>query len=164
MEVKKINQIKKKEIINYETGELLIEEKDTSYSFEREPDYIKIYLQDIIKLNNLPKSLNNILNSILKRTDYDNEIILIADKKKKILKELNIKAITLDVAITSLTKKKILIRRGRGVYILNPHYFGRGKWKDIQALRMTITYDKNKGRTIELEQDYQKKINFNEQK
>ncbi len=83
MEVKKINQIKKKEIINYETGELLIEEKDTSYSFEREPDYIKIYLQDIIKLNNLPKSLNNILNSILKRTDYDNEIILIADKKKK---------------------------------------------------------------------------------
>jgi hypothetical protein len=31
-----------------------------------------------------------------------------------------------------------LIKRDRGLYLLNPHYFGRGDWKDIARIRYEI--------------------------
>lgn len=43
--------------------------------------------------------------------------------------------------ITDLHKQKFLIRKNRGVYILNPYIFGKGNWGDIYNLRKELELD-----------------------
>ena len=54
--------------------------------------------------------------------------------------------------ITKLVKKDILIRIDTGVYILNPIFYGKGKWKDILNLRekleIQIIYEENQYKII----------------
>lgn len=149
--------------VNTETGEVnqVVNVKESFVS--REPDYIKLYIEDLTKLNDLPKSTNDLLYSLLKRMNYDNEIILVVHNKKRIAKELNLKLNTIDQNLMKLTDKGILSRVATGVYIANPYIFGRGKWEDIRELRMKITYT-SKGRAIIGEVDRQTNFEFPEDK
>ena len=147
MEKKKVIRESIENTIDNNTGEV-IEQKTTKESYvEREPDYVKLYLQDIAKLNGLSNADSSFMNSILKRMDYDNEILLVSHTKKKISAEINVKIKTIDKAISVLVKKKILFRIDRGVYRFNPYLFGRGKWKDIKAIRLEVTYS-SKGKEL----------------
>lgn len=137
---KKISQELKREFVNSSTGEITHQITETSSYVEREPDYVKIYIQDILKLKDLPKSSNSILLSILKRMGYNHQITLIAPIKRQIAEELSVELVTISKAIESFCKKDILIRQDRGLYIVNPYFFGRGKWEDIKKIRMTIEY------------------------
>jgi DNA-binding GntR family transcriptional regulator len=92
-------------------------------------------------LKDIQKAGNEVLFSILKRIDYSNEIFLFAPVKRKIAEELNLKEVTVSKAIEELCKKEIIIRKERGVYVVNPFYFGRGKWENIKKIRMEIGYD-----------------------
>jgi len=141
-------------VVNHETGEVTETKNLKERVVSREPDYIKLYIADLIKLNDLPKSTNDILYNILKRMNYDNEIVLVYHNKTKIAKELNIKLNTIDQNLMKLTNKGILTRVGRGVYVANPYIFGRGKWEDIRELRMKVAYNKE-GRFITGEVDRQ---------
>lgn len=151
-------------------GVILESVKNTVSYVDREPDYVKLYLADIMRLNDLPKSSNNILFAILRRMDYDNEVVLISHKKKQLSEELNISEETVKKAIELFVEKSILIRSGRGVYIINPFFVGRGKWEEIRKIRLTIDYSPS-GRMIlktqfsrnEIEQFEEQKIsNYSE--
>jgi hypothetical protein len=111
----------------------------------REPQYIKLYLQDIIYLNDLPKWLSQVLYSLLKLLNYDNEIYLNAELRKRISEELEIKPQTLNDAILKLNKSKILVKIGSGTYIANPMLFGKGEWLGIRTIRLKVEYDFNLG-------------------
>ena len=107
----------------------------------KEPQYIKLYLQDVMYLKDLPKWSNQILYCLLKIMNYENKIFLNAELKKEIAEQLNIKAQTINDAITSFTKSKILIRFGSSSYIANPMLFGKGEWLGIRKIRLTVEYD-----------------------
>ena len=47
-----------------------------------------------------------------------------------------------------MVDKHILIRKDRGVFLANPNIFGKGNWKDIEQLRLLLTYD-SKGKNVE---------------
>ena len=153
-----------KEIIDHETGEVKSTMKLTSIKHEAEPSYIKLYLSDICKLNDIPKTGNDVLNELLPLVNYDNEIILNSTLKKRIYEKIGIKKGSLDNNIYKLTKQGILSRVGSGTYMLNPSIFGRGKWQDIKKLRITWEYS-SKGReqlAVETDEREQLEMDFSE--
>ena len=155
-----------KETKDHHTGEIKSSTRFTSIKHEAEPSYIKLYLSDICKLNDIPKTGNDVLNELLPLVNYDNEIILNSTLKKRIYEKIGIKKGSLDNNIYKLTKQGVLKRVGSGTYMLNPLIFGRGKWQDIKALRITWEYTDKGREQIQLETDThtQTRMDFNELK
>ena len=56
-----INQIVENKVINSNTGEVEITETRTNLTVSKEPNYIKIYLDDIVYFSQLPSSSSGIL-------------------------------------------------------------------------------------------------------
>lgn len=146
-EKKRISQEIVSQIVNGSTGEVEQEVKHQVSYVEREPDYVKLYINDIFRLTDIPKSSNDIMLSVLKRMTYNNDIALFAPVKREIANELGLKEITISKAIELFVKKSIILRKDRGLYVINPYFFGRGKWEDIKKIRLQIEYSK-KGRMI----------------
>jgi hypothetical protein len=128
-------------------GEIHKEFKSQTIQVEREPDYVKLYISDILRLQDIPKSGNEILLAMLKRMTYNNDIALYAPIKREIANELGVKEVTISKAIELFTQRSILLRKDRGLYIINPYFFGRGKWEEIRKIRLQILYTKE-GRMI----------------
>ncbi|HDR4949177.1 TPA: replication/maintenance protein RepL, partial [Bacillus cereus] len=74
--LKKVSKVTKSKIIDVNTGEIQEEEEIIDAYVDKEPDYVKLYLKDIIALNDLPKGLDKVINVLLKTMSYDNMIIL----------------------------------------------------------------------------------------
>ena len=151
----KITRLIEKTIIDNQTGEVLKEEAEKEVYIEKEPDFVKIYLDDLSYMKNLPKWVNKILYELLKIMNYENEIILNSSIKERISKKLNLKsnknAVQLiNNSISNFVKKGILLQKERGIYIANPKYFGKGAWSDIKRLRLKVTYSE-KGKDFEAE-------------
>nr|WP_321266177.1 replication/maintenance protein RepL [uncultured Sulfurimonas sp.] len=141
----KYEQTETNKVYDNETGKVkTVEEKTISNKkVDTEPNFIKLYISDICKLNNIPKSTNTILNELLKYTSYQNEIYLNVGIKKRMVTALNTTMPTLNNAISKLTKADMLKRIDTGIYKLNPYIFGKGNWTDIKAIRMLWTYNDN---------------------
>lgn len=108
---------------------------------EKEPPYMKLYLDDLALLRQLSKMENLILHEIFKITQYNTNIVILNKfYRDEIAKKLEIKDQTIRNAISKLSKLDLLIKQGTGVYILNPNYFGIGDWSSLKGLRMTIEY------------------------
>lgn len=135
-----------KEIID-ENGETKQSEKTHTVNWGREPNYVKLYLDDVLYLSDLPKGLNSILYALIKRMHYGNELVLNAALKRMIAKEVGLGLSSVNNAISKFVKGKLLERIDTGIYLVNPQLFGKGEWKDISKIRLRATYDL-KGRTI----------------
>lgn len=145
----KINQRTEQIVVN-EQGEIIKYNKNTSYNMGDEPPYVKMYLDTILYLKDLPKGHNPILTSILKRLPWANQeqgIAINAGIKRIIAKEIGCSVTKIDHAITDFVKGELLYRMDIGVYRVNPNFFGRGEWADIAKLRLEITFD-SRGKTI----------------
>lgn len=138
-----------------ENGVILSEEtevKNTIRIVEKEPPYMKLYLDDLALLRKLSKNENLILHEIFKITQYNtNRVILNKFYRTQIAKHLEIKDQSIRNAISKLTKLHILLKEDTGVYILNPNYFGIGDWSSLKGLRMTIEYT-NEGKAIKIDE------------
>jgi hypothetical protein len=123
----------------------------SSKKIPAEPNFIKLYLQDICKLNDLPKTSSKLLNELLKYSNYENLILLPAGIKKEIAKKLDTTVATLDNALSKLTKKEVLKREGTGMYRLNPFLFGKGSWANVSEIRVNWSYGKEGRRLTNVE-------------
>lgn len=140
MSRKKITRETLTHTIDHHSGEVLGERRTQESMIEREPDYIKLYIQDLLSISGLSKSNNAVLLALLRQMNYNNQMVLIASVKRAIALELGIQLVTVNKAIEAFQREGILIRQDRGVYIANPYLFGRGKWEDIRQIRLTVQY------------------------
>lgn len=135
-------------VTDLNTGEIHSTEITRSTFKDVEPPYIKIYLDDITSIYNLPNSSSDLLLELLRLMSYDGQIILNSSIKKIIQQRVNYKNIaSVDNYISALCKKEVFYRVDRGIYKPNPFIFGRGDWKSISKLRdawLHIQYN-NKG-------------------
>lgn len=141
----------KKQIISEvvdEFGEVHQKQIFQSYSLPTEDDYIKIYIKHINYLANLPSGLEGLIYELLKNMNYGNKIVINSYIKQDIAHNINKTFNTINQYITKLVDNKILIREARGVYYLNPLFYGKGKWKDIvdlrEKLQLNIRYEEGK--------------------
>jgi len=118
----------------------------------KEGDFIKLYLEDICYLHNLQANQHEILYHLLKRMSYDNLIVVNKAIKEIIANDTGKALSTIDNAISAYVKEGILIRKGRGLYLANPYLFGKGKFENVEKIRMQLEYT-TQGITIKSEID-----------
>lgn len=156
----KVNQSVETEIIN-EHGEIISKRANKTLSWGAEPSYIKLYLQDVLYLSDMPKHHEKILFELLKRASYAGDeygmtVSLSAGTKRIMAKAIEIKNIrSINNALSDLVKGKILYRIDTGIYQFNPYLFGKGDWQDISRLRLEINYDEIKGKTFKTVCEYE---------
>lgn len=137
-------------IVNHETGEVTQTVDNKVVRLNQEPDFIKVYLQDINKIFELSKGCTPALYEILKKMNYEGHITLNKYIKEICAKNAGMTLNSFNNCITDLTKKDILKRLAQGVYIANPNIFGKGSWTEISKQRefyLTIKYTKE-GKSI----------------
>jgi len=133
--------------IDYITGEVKESTIVKRYKGD-EPNYIKLYLQDIAYLHGLPASAKDIMSELLQYVSYGTqEIILNKSVKNRIAESINISPKTVDNKLQELVRVGIIDRVAAGTFTLNPYLFGKGDWKTINELRnknihLKIIYDK----------------------
>ncbi|HRI34445.1 MAG TPA: replication/maintenance protein RepL [Saprospiraceae bacterium] len=140
-------QIQTDTYTDFETGEIKEEITVFKDKFESEPSYIKFYTADMLYLSDIPSGLNSILIALMKRMSYNNDIFINSSLKRVISAETGKKFDTVNKAISAFVRGDILIRKDTGYYLFNPFIFGRGQWKDIKKIRVTIDYTLS-GRTF----------------
>lgn len=145
--IKKKKTFKETTIIDKKTGEVLNSElKKITYTSE--PYYVKLYIDDLTKILGLSGTANSTLLALIRKMNWDGEVVITKQMKKDVADRLKLKINTIEHAITDLVSENIFIKKGINYYLVNPNYFARGDWADIRSIRMTISYDEN-GRAIQ---------------
>lgn len=146
---------KREQIIDQTTGELL-HDKTNVISFSTMPDepaYIKLYVDDLSRLNKLTAGETKILLYVAARADYEGIASLPLGIKNRIATSAACSTSAVSSAISKFCNEKILKRLDVGVYELNPEYFARGKWREIRERRKAfytkITYTPDGQKTVE---------------
>lgn len=148
MATKKLIQETHTQTVDHATGEITEETNQKVISIGTEPPFVKLYIQDIESIYKLPDGTHRVLLELLKKLDYEGKISLNKTNKVAICEKIGWKTIaSLDNYLSKhLVKKDIFRKEGTGVFIPNPHLFGRGKWPDIHKQReawLKITYKKD---------------------
>jgi Firmicute plasmid replication protein (RepL) len=110
----------------------------------QEPPYVKMYLQDIAKLYELPQNCSPLLYALVKLMDYDGMITVTKPKRKKIADELGISEKSIKNRLVHLQQQGILKRIDYCEYEMNPELFAKGDWHSIRRRResfeLKVTY------------------------
>lgn len=156
-------------LVMNDQGEMVSKKANKVLSWGAEPSYIKLYLQDILYLSDMPTKHSAILYELLKRSSYAGDkdgmqVIVNASLKRRIKETLGFKNMSsINNAITDFVKGKILYRVDVGMYNFNPFLFGKGDWQDISRLRLEVNYDDIKGKTFKTVCEYQQEENIEDQ-
>lgn len=106
------------------------------------------YTRDLLRLKGIQESLAELLVEILRKANYDNQIILNATIKSELGENMRYSLGTIDNALTRFVNEELLIREGRGVYHPNKAYFWQRMEADrVEQIHLNVIYDKNE-RTI----------------
>ena len=148
-EKKKIVHIQEVEKIDVNSdGEIERRIQTNVSAFEKEPPYVKVYLEDLGRLRGLDPSEQKLVNELVFNMGYNNIVPSYKPVKEMIAKKIGVSLSTVNNSIQNLYKKGILIRQARGFYLMDPNIFGRGSWKDVKNIRMTIDYNEDGTKTI----------------
>ena len=151
MKKKKENITQQQEqYININTGEIVKQNITQSIPVGNEPNYYKVYLQDLANLQGLNPTEKQVLEVLSSNMSFDNIIVVIKPIKEKLSQITGKSYETIRSSIQGLVNKNILIREERACYRVNPKYIAKGKWQDIKALRLVIDYSEQ-GREIKVE-------------
>jgi len=150
-----LNQVEESQTFDEQTGELLGREtKVRTFVVEKEPQYVKLYTQDIGRIYGLKNSQNRVLMALAKYMAFNTNIIVLYGPVKDMLcKELGMNKNTFNMAIDQLYKQGFLIRKARACYVLDPCLFGTGSWQDVKNVRLSIEYHADGTKTIRTELD-----------
>lgn len=109
-------------ILDQETGEIIPKRWITKKA-ETTEMFVRTYVDDICKLAKCNKSEQSFILCSLKYLDYNtNELVLTPGRRTEISQCADIKMNTLNIAVSSLYKKNILIKVEQKTY-LNPKLF-----------------------------------------
>lgn len=129
-----------------DTGEITSETKTAVKRLENTPDFIMVFTDSIGEFAGLTGGESALLFGILGEATKNNEVVLNKTIKDRIALRMGINSTSINPMITRIVKSKMLLKNGRGVYLLNPNIFGKGSWRDIKKLRMMLEVDVEAGK------------------
>lgn len=117
----------------------------------KEPPFIKLYLDDLSRLNGLTSVQRTVLNIVMKYASYGNELVVTRKTRDTILKEGNIALGSFKNALSVLVQKELLYKGNkRSIYVINPLLAFKGRIGD--RAKLIITYNElGERETIKLE-------------
>jgi hypothetical protein len=149
--------MKKKKVTHEQTHTVRDEEGNMkeeislrNHLIPQEDGFVKLYIKDIGRIMGITKTQGTILFHLLKSMSYGNIIPMFMAVKKEISNQTGLNINTINKAVQEFSNMGLLIRKDRGLYIADPELFGKGKFRDIEKLRLTIDYDEN-GKKINTE-------------
>lgn len=146
--------ITERTVIDGLSGEVTHSERQiiNTSRLDKEPPYIKMYIQDIGHWQGLSAGETAILHLVSSTVDYEGVVHLSKYAKDKIKKTLSVTDGFVRNTISKLVSKSILLKTENysGVYKLNPFWFGRGEWKDILEQRKAFVVQITKAYGMEL--------------
>ena len=142
-------------IISEETGELISSQETVTMKIPTEPNFIKLYLDAVMYISYVPTSVSKVMMCILKRLPYadskEQGVIINKYVRLKIANEIGCSEDYVKKSIIALVKGKLLIHDNSSKrscnYIVNPYVFGKGEWKDIEELRLSVKFN-SEGKTF----------------
>ena len=153
----KVVRIERLTQVDHETGEITRENIVQSTGFMSEPPYIKMYLDDLSQILDIPSGPRAVLDLMLLKLDYEGYITLSTRYRRQMADTLGIQDQSLRNCINRLVKSNIISNSGRGEYQVNPFLFARGDWKRVCEMRedftLKITYSEKGGRRIETDKN-----------
>jgi Cu/Ag efflux pump CusA len=139
-ETGKVMKEYRRETVNHETGEVEVTENIQERVVSKEPSFVKLYLRDVMFLQDLSPSLNTVMYQLLSAMDYENMVVVNVGMKRIIAERVGLSFSSVNNAITAFVKGHLLERRETGVYRVNPYLFAKGDWKSIQKIRLEVIY------------------------
>lgn len=133
-----------KEFVDSATGEIITSCKGFSRTQEKEPDYIKIYLNTMMAFQGvegisaefmlaLCNCIDGYVNSEKTPMIFRNDLY----NKNKIANTVGVSTSMVAKQIKKLADAGILIKSGmRSIYYVNPFLIARGKWQNIKKLQL----------------------------
>lgn len=137
-----------KVIVDNETGEVV--SAVAKRVCDTQEEFIKIYLNSIDDLISLDNRMFQVLMVCLREAKFcddknqdGNTLYNFKDFKEKCRKlidnELSDKAI--NMYVSRLASMQILIRKSRGMFVLNPRYFVKGQMTPKTRLQLVVEYE-----------------------
>ena len=126
------------------TGEVISAEEYSSVKVPQTPDFVMAFTRDIGFVANISGGASKLLFGILSEISRSNTIVLVKEIKERIAKKVGLNPNSINPLITNLVKNKVLLREGNersSIYLINPYFFGKGKWININKLRVSVEYD-----------------------
>jgi predicted transcriptional regulator len=151
MGAKKAVVVSSHSIVDTVSGELIRNHEIKISQKETEPPYVKMYLEDISRIYGLPEKASRLLKVLVKNMSYTNIVAMYKPIKLMICSELNYSLNTVNAAVNDLVKQGVIIRVARGLYMVEPNLFGKGRWEDIKKIRMTVEYDEKGRKSVNTE-------------
>jgi hypothetical protein len=128
---------------------------ETVRPLPKEPEYIKLYVEDIARLFHLQSGHQEILLYVAASVDYEGIVSLTAGRKERIAVTCACSVKSVNNAIGEYVKAGILKRIARGDYELDPKLFAKGEWRNIRDRRLKFRtvyeYSPKGGRTVTTE-------------
>lgn len=147
--------------LNHQTGEVTSETITNVVRLPQEPPYVKMYIDDLCQLMEIPAADRKTLELLLKKLDYEGFITLSPRFRKETCEKLGIKDQTFRNRLTRLCKSSIIRLHSTNEYEVNPRYFARGEWRHIcerrESFEMKIRYS-DKGREIVTDRESQPEL------
>lgn len=157
-DLKKISYSEVNTSFNHETGEISQTDSKKVIRLPQEPSFVKLYLEDISRLHNLPSGCTRVMMELVKRLDYDGTIVLNSARKRQLMEVLGLKFTKgkptqqIDNALRKMKKEGIIRTIDSGIYEFNPKYFAKGDWASIRKRRenfeLSITYTADGERVV----------------
>lgn len=134
-------------IIDVQTGEIITQTSEEIKTKQKEPDFVKIYLNTIMTFQGIKNISSEFLiclcNYITYANDEKTQMRVIINKmiKDEMSAKLDIKINMIEKYIRKCVESGILFKTEyRGTYIVNPFLFARGEWKNIKSLQTEFDY------------------------
>ena len=101
----------------YQNGEKIVDKiKSTGFLVDSEPEYVKLYIRDIGRLNEINGKANDILFSFISSMGYNNIIPTYKPIKQMIARDLNVSLSTVESAVKLFKKRIIYFICSRNIY------------------------------------------------
>jgi hypothetical protein len=126
--------------VDAQTGEIMSIVNSMKVPIGKEPAFYKSYLEDAACLTGLTLAEVMLFRWMCMNMNYSNSIFIMKPQREEISKLYGYNKSTIDMSVTKLAKKGLIIRQSRGCYIVNPNLAAKGSWEDVKALRVTIDY------------------------
>lgn len=119
------------------TGEIISQSSNVIElkALPKEPDYIKLYVDDLGKLHGIRPVAREVLLYVAAASGYDGVASITARRKASIALTIGTSVAVVSNALTDCIKAGLLRRVGHGEYEPNPSLFARGSWADIRERR-----------------------------
>ncbi len=107
----KASKVHVTETVDHGTGEIKHTQTVSTYAIDQEPAFVKMYIEDIVRLNNLNNIAKSLLTSLTKRIDYENIIRITPRDKREMAREAGTEHIqTISNSLSALSKAGVISR------------------------------------------------------